>query len=143
MLRLRVLRMMGCNLKAAIPDTMSTDPDNKASFMVAGLLKVAHTNFNSGDARCLGVLLNEALPLHQVELQIADRELASKAHLWHLRDRRCNRRQQRADRTRYDRSAPAQLNFVFVLSAWASAASLRGRSPSRDPHAATFMSDVA
>ena len=30
------------------PETMSTEPDSSASFMAAGLLKVAHTTFTSG-----------------------------------------------------------------------------------------------
>ena len=63
-LGLRELSRMGCEVKAAIPltafavpcvrdqivsrpgtppDTISTEPDSKASFMAAGLLKVAHT----------------------------------------------------------------------------------------------------
>ena len=57
-----------------------------------------HLHFR--DARRLGVLLNEVLPLHQVELQIAHRELASEAYLRHLSGRRCDRRQQCARGTR-------------------------------------------
>ena len=30
------------------PETMSTEPDSSASFMAAGLLKVAHTTLTSG-----------------------------------------------------------------------------------------------
>ena len=68
-LGLRVLSRIGCDEKAAMPltamgvpcvrdqivsrpgtppETMSTEPDSSASFMAAGLLKVAHTTLTSG-----------------------------------------------------------------------------------------------
>jgi hypothetical protein len=74
MLGLRELSRIGCEVKAAIPltafavpcvrdqivskpgtppDTISTDPDSKASFMAAGLLKVAHTTFTSATPAAL------------------------------------------------------------------------------------------
>ena len=62
------------------------------------------------------MLLNEVLPLHQVELQIAHRELAREAYLRHLRGRRCDRGQQRTRGTRQDRNAPHPKHCIFVLS---------------------------
>ena len=68
-LGLRVLSRIGCEEKAVMPftalgvpcvraqivsrpgtppETMSTEPDSSASFMAAGLLKVAHTTLTSG-----------------------------------------------------------------------------------------------
>ena len=68
-LGLRVLSRTGCEVNAAMPlialavpcvraqivsrpgtppETISIEPDNSASFMAAGLLKVAHTTLTSG-----------------------------------------------------------------------------------------------
>ena len=49
------------------PETMSTEPDSSASFMAAGLLKVAHTTLTSGmpaalacfsSSWCFSIMLN-------------------------------------------------------------------------------------
>ena len=88
MLGLRVLSRNGCDENAAMPftafavpcvraqivsrpgtppETISMDPDSSASFIAAGLLKVAHTTFTSGipaalacfsSRRCLSMTLN-------------------------------------------------------------------------------------
>ena len=87
-LGLRVLSRNGCDENAAMPftafavpcvraqivsrpgtppETISMDPDSSASFIAAGLLKVAHTTFTSGipaalacfsSRRCLSMTLN-------------------------------------------------------------------------------------
>ena len=43
------------------PETMSIEPESSASFIAAGLLKVAHTTFTSGMAGGLGVLFKQAV----------------------------------------------------------------------------------
>ena len=88
MLGLRVLSRIGCDENAVTPltalavpcvraqivsrpgtppETMSTEPDSSASFIAAGLLKVAHTTLTSGmpaalacfsSRRCFSITLN-------------------------------------------------------------------------------------
>ena len=97
------------------PETMSTEPDRSASFMAAGLLKSGPHNLDLGNARRLGVLLEQLMLLHQVELQVAHRELAGETDLRHLSSRTGCGRQPYARGNRNCRREPSQSHHV---SSW-------------------------
>ncbi|HEY7664479.1 MAG TPA: hypothetical protein VH934_15275 [Xanthobacteraceae bacterium] len=88
---------------------MSTEPDSSASFIAAGLLKVAHVTF--GNAGGLGVLFHQVMLLHQVELQVAHGELACEADFRRLRRRRAGREHQRDPRERWKAGQPQCSTF--------------------------------
>ena len=96
------------------PETMSTEPDSSASFMAAGLLKVAHTTLTSGMPARLGVLLEQLVLLHHVELQVAHRELTREADLGHLRGRRGGKDRQHQPGEHRNRRLPSSSRSSYA-----------------------------
>ncbi len=63
---------------------MSSVPDNSASLIAAGPLNLSQDTLTSGMPSSLGVLLDELLMLHHVELQIANGKLLRQPDFGHL-----------------------------------------------------------
>ena len=143
-LGLRVLSRNGCDENAAMPFTAFAVPCVRAQIvsrpgtppetisMRSGQQRVVHCrravegrphDLHLGNPGRLGVFFEQAVPFHDVELQVAHRELAREAYLGHLRGRRRgknrqhhpgqyrNRRQPSGSRSSYAHRIPPFILF--------------------------------